>query len=102
MADERGRGLAVNLGEKSGVVPIFLEVAPEQIAYWKFLFESYQELAIVRTLDRKKAVIVVLAMQDFLPDVRRILEEACPYTGAREVAPPANLSGDWLLSELET
>jgi hypothetical protein len=82
------------------VVPIFVRVAPEQIAYWKFLFESYEELAIVRTLDRKEAVIVVLAMADYLPHVRAVLAEACARTGATEVPPPTDLSGDWLLPAL--
>ncbi len=103
MASERQQGLSAPLGEKkSRVVPIFLEVAPEHIAYWKFLFESYEELAVVRTLDRKKAVIVVLAMSDFLRHVRAITDEACRRTHAHEVAPPADLSGDWLLPELES
>lgn len=95
--------MSAQCGEKKGgVVPIFLEVAPEQIAYWKFLFESYEELAMVRTLDRKKALIVVLAVQDFLPHVRQIVEEACRRTNGQEVPPPQDLSGDWLLPELET
>ncbi|GIW43581.1 MAG: hypothetical protein KatS3mg077_0863 [Candidatus Binatia bacterium] len=81
-------------------MPIFLEVAPEQIAYWKFLLESYEELGIVRTLDRKRAVIVVLAMRDYLTHVRAVVEEGCARTGAREIPAPSDLHGDWLLPEL--
>ncbi|MCX8072759.1 MAG: DUF4911 domain-containing protein [Candidatus Binatia bacterium] len=86
--------------DRGAVVPIFIEVRPPQIAYWKFLFESYEELAIVRTLDRERAIIVVLGLRDFLPHVHAIVAEACVRTGARQVPPPADLSGDWLLPEL--
>jgi hypothetical protein len=33
---------------------IYLEVAAEHIAYVKFIFESYEEVGIIRTMDRKK------------------------------------------------
>ena len=32
------------------IVPIYLRLAPGDIAYLKFLFESYEEVAIVRTI----------------------------------------------------
>ena len=53
-----------------GVVPIFIEVAPTDIALLKFLFESYEGVAVVRTLDKRKAVIVALVSRDF-EDVAR-------------------------------
>ncbi|MBM4299859.1 MAG: DUF4911 domain-containing protein, partial [Deltaproteobacteria bacterium] len=31
---------------------IFLEIPPEHIAYVKFIFESYEEVGIIRTVDR--------------------------------------------------
>jgi hypothetical protein len=53
---------------------IYLETLPEHIAYVKFIFESYEEVGIIRTVDRKKAIIVLLAMNDFLDTARKILE----------------------------
>ena len=44
---------------------IYLETFPEHIAYIKFIFESYEEVGIIRTVDRKKAIIVLLAMETF-------------------------------------
>jgi hypothetical protein len=52
---------------------IYLEVPSEQIAYVKFIFESYEDIGIIRTVDRKKAIIVLLAMDDFLASARAIL-----------------------------
>lgn len=82
------------------VVPIFIAVHPEHIAYWKFLFEAYEEMAIVRTLDRQRAVIVVLAMRDFLEPARAVVAEAAARTAAQVVPAPDDWSGDWLLAAL--
>ncbi len=54
------------------VVPIYLSLPPREIAYVKFVFESYEGVAVVRTLDRRAATLVVLAVPDF---------EACAATG---------------------
>jgi hypothetical protein len=51
-----------------------LRIAPEDIAYVKFIFESYEEIGIIRTVDRKKAIIVLLAMSDFVDVAHEIIE----------------------------
>jgi hypothetical protein len=35
---------------------IYLETRPEHIAYIKFIFESYEEVGMIRTVDRKKVL----------------------------------------------
>ena len=47
------------------VVPIYLRLPPREIAYVKFVFESYETVAVVRTLDRRAATLVVLVVPDF-------------------------------------
>jgi hypothetical protein len=79
---------------------IYLATPPEYIAYVKFIFESYEEVGIVRTVDRKKAVIVLLAMRDFADTAREILESIKKDVPLQEIPPPANMPGDWLMSEL--
>ena len=49
------------------VEPIFLSVPREEIAYVKFVFESYEGVAVTRTLDRHAALLAVLVAPDFLP-----------------------------------
>src|SRR5206468_7051516 len=39
------------------VVPIYLSLPPREIAYVKFVFESYEGVAVVRTLDRRAATL---------------------------------------------
>lgn len=79
---------------------IYLEIPPEQIAYVKFIFESYEEVGIIRTVDRKKAIIVLLAMDDFLDIARKILDSLKTDTSLQEIPPPADMTDDWLMAEL--
>jgi hypothetical protein len=79
---------------------IYLETAPENIAYVKFIFESYEEVGIIRTLDRKKAVIVLLAMRDFALAAREIIAAVQREIPMRELPPPAVPAGDWFMEEL--
>jgi len=78
------------------IVPIYLHLPPREIAYVKFLFESYEGVAVVRTLDRRAATLVVLVAPDFTAPVQAVVdtlvaEGACEVTG-----PPADFDGDWL------
>jgi hypothetical protein len=79
---------------------IYLETVPEYIAYVKFIFESYEEVGIIRTVDRKKAIIVLLAMNDFLDTARGILESLKREVPLREIPRPADTGDDWLMAEL--
>lgn len=79
---------------------IYLETPPEHIAYVKFIFESYEEVGIIRTVDRKKAVIVLLAMSDFLATARRVLDSLKSEIPLREIARPHDMNDDWFMTEL--
>lgn len=78
----------------------YLEVAADHIAYIKFIFESYEEVGIIRTVDRKKAIIVLLAMNDFVAVARAILASLEKEIPLREIARPANVQDDWFMTEL--
>jgi hypothetical protein len=83
------------------VVPIFLRLAPAQIAYVKFVFESYEGVAVVRTLDRHAALLVVLAAPDFEAQARAVVRALADEAGCEEVGPPPDRDGDWLGPETE-
>ena len=80
---------------------IYLRVRPVDIALVKFLFESYEEVAIVRTLDRHTAIIVVLVVPDFLPVARAVVEALGTLVDCVEIDAPALETDDWLMRELE-
>ena len=79
---------------------IYLDTFPEHIAYVKFIFESYEEVGIIRTVDRKKAIIVLLAMDDFLHTARSILASIQRDVPLLEIPRPADMGDDWLMTEL--
>ena len=79
---------------------IVLETPPEHIAYIKFIFESYEEVGIVRTVDRKKAIIVLLAVPDFAEVARQILESLKRDLPLEEIPRPTDMNADWLMAEL--
>jgi hypothetical protein len=78
------------------VVPIYLSLAPREIAYVKFVFESYEGVAVVRTLDRHAATLVVLAVPDFEPQARTVVRALAEEGVCQETGPPADFDGDWL------
>jgi hypothetical protein len=79
---------------------IYLEIPPEHIAYVKFIFESYEEVGIIRTVDRQKAVIVLLVMPDFADAAEKILDSIKNDVPLREIPRPADAKDDWFMAEL--
>ena len=82
------------------LIAIYLEIWPQDIAYIKFILESYEEVGIIRTIDRKKAVIVLLAVEDFVETARAIVKSLQQEITLIEIPPPPDLSDDWLMTEL--
>jgi hypothetical protein len=80
------------------LIEIYLRIRREDIALLKFVIESYEGVGIVRTLDRKKATVVVLAMPDFLADVRAVLESLREHMDWHEIPAPEERD-DWLMQE---
>ncbi len=79
---------------------IFLEVSPEDIAYVKFIFESYEGVGIVRTVDQKKSIIDILVVDDFQETARSIVLSLNHEVKMKEVPRPRGIGDDWLLREL--
>lgn len=79
---------------------IYLELSPADIAYVKFIFESYEEVGIIRTVDNKRAVIVLLAMADFINPARQILNSIGEEISLREIPRPPEMKDDWFMAEL--
>lgn len=79
------------------VIPIFLRVRREDIAYIKEVIESYEGIGIVRTLDRHAAIIVVLSTGDFAADVRDVVASISARLPCAEIDRPPEAQEDWLL-----
>jgi hypothetical protein len=81
----------------TSIVPVYLAVAPPDIAAVKFIFESYEEVGVVRTLDRHAALIVILVVPDFLAVAEAIVAELERDYAVRRVPMPPEAASDWLL-----
>lgn len=84
-----------------GLEPIFLRLAPLDIALVKFVFESYESVGIVRTLDRHTAIIVALINRDFLADARGIIADLQTRIALEVIDPPPDAGDDWLLALMQ-
>jgi hypothetical protein len=81
------------------LIEIYLRIQREDIALLKFVIESYEEIGIVRTLDRKKATVVVLAMPEYLHHMRAVLESLREHMDWYEIPPPEE-HDDWLMRKV--
>lgn len=80
-----------------------LRVAREDIAYFKFLFESYEGVAIIRTVETLAdgaVLIAVLATGDFRAETDGILDDvrARGAPGFTPAALPDVCNEDWFLA----
>ena len=81
---------------------LYLRVRRQDIAYIKFIVESYELLGIIRTVDPEKAVIVLLVLEDSLQLAREVLAAVADEVPIEEISRPAGLGDDWLLVEITT
>ncbi len=83
------------------LIEIYLRIQREDVALIKFVLESYEGIGIVRTIDRKKATVVVLAMPDLIDHVRAVLESLREHMDWYEIPAPVE-QDDWLMQKVHT
>ncbi len=81
------------------LIEIYLRLQREDIALLKFIIEAYEGIGLVRTIDRKKATVVVLAMPDLLHHVRAVLESLREHIEWYEIPAPTE-QDDWLMQRV--
>jgi hypothetical protein len=79
---------------------IYVRLRPEDIAYVKFIFESYETVGFLRTVDPKAATLVVLLVPDFAEVGLRILDSVSREIAIERISAPANLGDDWLVGAI--
>ena len=83
------------------LIEIYLRIQREDVALLKFVIESYEGIGIVRTIDRKKATVVVLAMPDLVHHIRAVLGSLREHIDWYEIPPPAE-QDDWLMQRVKS
>lgn len=79
---------------------LYFTLRPEDIAYVKFVLESYDGVGIIRTVDRKKAVIVALVVEDFLAPAQELFASLKSDIDIVAIPRPEEIGDDWLMQEL--
>ncbi len=54
-------------------VEIYLELRPEDIVIIKLIVEAHEGIGVLRTIDRRRALIVVMVAADMEADARALL-----------------------------
>ena len=90
------RGRTVRRGPAGAVSHVPGPPTRLQIACVKLIFESCEGVAVVRTLDRRAAHLVVLVAPDFEADARAAIRALVEEGACAETGPPAGFDGDWL------
>ena len=80
--------------------PLFLKLPPERIGELKFLLESYDGIGIIRTLNRKTGVVVILALRDTIETVRALVESIRDEFSIRVIPAPEGATEDWLVTSM--
>jgi hypothetical protein len=92
--------VAIRRSETSLLVEIYLKVVPCEIGFIKSIFESYECVGIIRTIDRHRGIIVVMVPRDFADDAWEILDSIRGQMEWREVPRPENFDDDWLMRKI--
>jgi len=82
------------------LIEVFLRVRPEDIAYVKFIVESYETVGFLRTVDPKIAILMVLIVPDFHGDGLGLLASLENEIELERIPRPADLGDDWLVQAL--
>ena len=95
----------LNSREKSNVtvsdlVPVYVRLAPQDIAYLKFIFESYETVGFLRTIDPRAALLVIYLVPDFAATGLALLESVAGEIELERVDEPPDLGDDWLVGEV--
>lgn len=78
----------------------YVRIHPRDIAYLKYIFESYEIVGFLRTIDRRAAVVVVLAVPDFVQEAEAILDSVAREIPIERIPKPRDLGDDWLVASV--
>ena len=78
----------------------YIQIDPAAIAELKFLFESYEGIGVIRTLDKEKAVLALLVVPDAVPVAEKIIEELGRRITIVDLPAEELESDDWLFREI--
>jgi hypothetical protein len=73
-------------------IPILIQIPPSEIAYVSFILESYEGVAVARTVDPHQGLVELMVSPDCQEEIREILKDLAQEFPITEVTSSANNS----------
>jgi hypothetical protein len=71
-------------------ISLLLQIPPEQIAFLSFILESYEGVAVARTVDPLQGLVELMVSPDCQEEIREILKDLARAFPITEVTSSAN------------
>ncbi|OGP84996.1 MAG: hypothetical protein A2Z08_07765 [Deltaproteobacteria bacterium RBG_16_54_11] len=68
-------------------VSLLIQIPPEEIAFLSFILESYEGVAIARTVDPNEGLVELMVSPDYQEDMREILKDLSRQFPIKERTP---------------
>jgi hypothetical protein len=70
-------------------ISLLIQIPPEEIAFLSFILESYEGVAIARTVDPHQGLVELMVAPDYEEEMREILKDLSREFPIKELAPLA-------------
>jgi hypothetical protein len=67
-------------------ISLFIQIPPREIAYLNFVFESYEGVAAVRTVDPHEGIVELMVAPHYLEEAKEILKSLAEEFPIRELS----------------
>lgn len=68
-------------------IPLLIQIPPEEIAFLSFVLESYEGVAIARTVDPLQGIVELMVSPDYQEEMREILKDLSREFPIKEINP---------------
>ena len=75
----------------SSTLALYLEIAPSKVVLFQAIFESYEGLATVRTVNKDGCLVCLLTNQDMLGECLNVLDSVRAELGWRVISDTAKI-----------
>jgi hypothetical protein len=70
-------------------ISLLIQIPPEEIAFLSFILESYEGVAIARTIDPHEGIVELMVPPHYQEEIREILKDLADKFPIQEVAEKA-------------
>ena len=68
-------------------ISLVIQIPPEEIAFLSFILESYEGVAIARTIDPREGIMELMVAPDYEGELRLILQDLRRQFPIKEISP---------------